>query len=135
PERGSRARRHAGARNAVGSPARPASHVSCAHGASIRQERNCVLHVTSADEKGFAHIVSRISAADDLCANRTSLPGSVVPWCRPKSSRCLCRCEDCFQHFVVQSAKTGLKRKCDGCKRAFPVKGTKWYTDVDVKDG
>ncbi|CAB1121071.1 unnamed protein product [Ectocarpus sp. CCAP 1310/34] len=38
-DRGSRARRY-------GSPLLPASHVTCAHGGSNWQERNCMLHVT-----------------------------------------------------------------------------------------
>ncbi|CAN0504642.1 unnamed protein product, partial [Ectocarpus sp. 12 AP-2014] len=97
----------------------------CSRGEHSAGEKLCAACHRSADKRGFTHIVSRIFVADSLCASRTSLPGSVVPGYRPKSSHCLCRREDCFQHFVVQSSKTGLKRKCDGCKRALPVKGTK----------
>ncbi|CAM9650846.1 unnamed protein product [Ectocarpus sp. 4 AP-2014] len=47
----------------------------------------------------------------------TTLPGSVVHGYHPDCSHCLCQREDCFHHFVVQGAKTGLKRKCDECKQ------------------
>ncbi|CAM9428476.1 unnamed protein product, partial [Ectocarpus sp. 4 AP-2014] len=107
----------------------------CPRGEHLAGEKLYALCHRPADEEGFTDIVSRLSAAIELCARGTSLLGSVVPVYRPARSHCLCQRENCFHHFVVQGAKTGMKRECDECKQAFPVKGRRWHPAANDKDG